>query len=230
MRLLKTLISYLLGEACVGCGAPGVCLCESCCDGLPFMPGERCVVCSAPGPALCERCKIYPMYRTIRAAAPYEGTVAAAIRALKYRSMASLAEPLGKLMASRLADTMGNVDILVAVPLSDRRQRERGFNQAERLGHYLALAWSVPLVPGLVRLRHTERQTNLHADARARNVQGAFGWKGHPLDGISVGLVDDVATTGATIAAGAEALVRSGAARVVGLVLAREGTGKVPQR
>lgn len=186
------------------------------------MPEERCSVCDVPGPRLCFRCQTSPHFRRILAAAPYGGVLAEAVKALKYRSVASLAGPLGDLAATRLSPAAKRLDALVPVPLSSPRMRQRGFNQAALLAARLAGAWGVPVLDGLVRTRHTEPQVKLDAASRLRNLNDVFCWRGPDLSGLRIGVVDDVATTGATIMAASQKLYEARAARVVGLVIARE--------
>ncbi len=222
MRVLERLLAHILGERCVGCRRVGACLCRDCLQGIPQLPRERCAVCSAPGPDPCPECRFAPDCRRIVAAAPYDGVVAEAVKALKYGSVASLAVPLGSLMAERLWAIRETVDALVPVPLSRARRRERGFNQAELLARALAGCWGIPVLDGMVRVRHTQPQTMLDAASRATNLIGAFRWHGPDLSALRVGVVDDVATTGATIVAVAKLLCEAGAVATVGLVVARQ--------
>lgn len=113
-------------------------------------------------------------------------------------------------------------DLVLPVPLHERRLRERGFNQAEQLARQVARALGVPLETRMLRrARATDSQQGLGRKARHRNVRGAFVWDGDPLAGQRVLVVDDVATTGATLDALAGVLRTAGALRVDGLVLAR---------
>jgi len=107
------------------------------------------------------------------------------------------------------------------VPLHERRRRRRGYNQAELLGRELARICGLPVVTGLVRLRDTPAQVGLDRVRRQANVAGAFRWEGKELARRSLLLVDDVATTGATLEACAGALKAAGAGAVIGFTVAR---------
>lgn len=140
----------------------------------------------------------------------------------RYKFSADLA------VGAYLGDVLGRAvtgcprpDLVVASPISAERLRVRGFNPAlllaRRVSSRLALALDARC---LAKARHTPPQTGLDAAARRRNVQGAF-LVTRRLDGLKVAVVDDVITTGSTLAAVAEALKAAGAARVTGWMVAR---------
>jgi ComF family protein len=112
-------------------------------------------------------------------------------------------------------------DLVVPVPLHPRRLRSRGFNPACELARAVARAGGLALAPtALRRVRDTPSQTGLSRAARRRNVRGAF-TATRPLAGLGIWLVDDVVTTGSTLAAASKALRRAGARRVVGVCAVR---------
>lgn len=152
----------------------------------------------------------------------YGGAVATAIVRFKYAGRSDLAARFGQLMAQRAASLDGLVDIVVPVPLHPRRVVERGFDQAALLAGPVARGLSIAHVPrALVRVRETPPQASLDREARAANVAAAFQCpQPRRIEGRRVLLVDDVRTTGATLASCAEALWRAGARGVVALVLA----------
>jgi ComF family protein len=150
----------------------------------------------------------------------YGGPLADAIRRFKYGGRGDLAGTLGALTSRAALAYAGGVDAVVPVPLHRRRLAERGFNQATLLFRPLARALSVPLEPTLLRrVRATLPQAGLDAEERAGNVHRAFVCVRPPPPRCLV--VDDVRTTGATLAATAEALLEAGAERVSTLTLAR---------
>lgn len=153
----------------------------------------------------------------------FGGALAIALRRLKYQDRPDLAAPLGHLArrAARLAGL--TADLVVPVPLHPRRLVERGYNQAALLAAEVAVELEAPLVArALIRLRNTPQQAHLDRDARRDNVAQAFRARDpRALQGRRVVLVDDVATTGATLTACAEALLAAGAASVTAIVVAR---------
>jgi ComF family protein len=153
----------------------------------------------------------------------FGGPVAAALRRLKYAGRADLAAPLGHLARRAAHAARPRVDLVIPVPLHPARLAERGYNQAALLGAEVARDLEVPMAPrALARTRHTPQQARLDRAARLRNVAGAFRVRAPAaVRGKRVLLVDDVSTTGATLAACAAALREAGAAEVTALVVAR---------
>jgi ComF family protein len=162
----------------------------------------------------------------VRSAAWLDGGARQAVHLLKYEGWWRAADDLAAAMRPLEPLTAGAV--LVPVPLGARRERERGYNQAERLASALGRAAALAVRPRLLaRARETATQTKLTPEARRANVHGAFHVRG-PLPGGRLVLVDDVYTTGATLAAAAEALAAAGATRVEAVTFAR-GTGPLPR-
>lgn len=142
-----------------------------------------------------------------------------AVHHLKYAGWWRVAEPMARLMA-RLAPLAGG-KLLVPIPLASKRLRSRGYNQAERLARALAVRTGLPAGPELLtRRRETPTQTTLPPEARRANVADAF-WSGGSPGGTRVVLVDDVFTTGATLAEASQVLLEAGAESVEAVTFAR---------
>lgn len=160
----------------------------------------------------------------LAAASDYsEPAVQALIQGLKFKGVRGAAEPLGNILSVYAGDL--NIEprpgtLVVPVPLSEPRRRERGFNQAELLAGHLARRFSLPVVDALVRTRHSPPQSGLGSSERAGNVAGAFRASAG-LDGRPVWLVDDVATSGSTLREAATALRSAGARNVIAWVVAK---------
>jgi ComF family protein len=152
----------------------------------------------------------------------FEGPIESAVHRFKYEGWRRLAQPLGELLAERLVVEGLPARRLVAVPLHRERLRQRGYNQAELLAADLRRRLAIFAPAGeLVRTRPTPPQVGHDRLRRFENVSGAFEWHGPRLDGEAMLLIDDVATTGATLDACARALREAGSGPVTGVSVAR---------
>lgn len=145
------------------------------------------------------------------------------IHSLKFEGMPQMSGPFGELMAATWRATALDwaPDVVVPVPLHKVRQRERGYNQSERLARAVAARLNLPVDPrALVRARQTAQQAQLDRDARLKNVKDAFRAEARAA-GKRILLIDDVFTTGATLSECASALYAAGAAAVAALTAAR---------
>ena len=154
----------------------------------------------------------------------YRGPLRDCVVALKYQGRHKTAERLVVRLLDRERGraVLFGADMLIGVPLHAHRLRERGFNQAALLAEALARISGLPVSSALVRNRNTPSQTHLSARDRRRNVAAAFAVRDHTaLKGATVVLVDDVATTGATLRECATTLLAAGAAEVRAITVAR---------
>jgi ComF family protein len=226
-----SLVDLLLPRACVSCERPvgagdrGV-ICGTCWTRVRTLPHPQCERCGHPARARrCRWCdQLPPFVRAARSVCWIPGgTAAAIVHALKYGGWHAVADEMAERMA-RLAwpaDVVAERTAVIPVPLARVRERERGFNQSERLARSLAARWRVPAwTHCLERSRATQTQTRLTPEERRHNVSGAF--RAAPsarasLRGAHVVLVDDVVTTGATLSECAATLFEGGA-RIVSIV------------
>jgi ComF family protein len=219
--VLGALGDRLFGGSCFLCrGKAGGLLCARCDADLPRLAGGLCPRCAlvSPAGALCGRCVTHPpAYDATIAALAYRFPADVMVQALKFRSELALAPFFGRLL-SQCAAASPRVDFLVPVPLSSARLRERGFNQALEIARAVAEATRTRLAPE--RIVDTRAQFDLPMDERAKNVRDAFRASGF-LPGARVAIIDDVMTTGSTVAEIAATLKRAGAAFVANWVLAR---------
>lgn len=146
-----------------------------------------------------------------------------AIHKLKYRRDQGLADALAEPMARLFVRLDWRPTVLIPVPLSDGRLAERGYNQADLLARGLATRVGLPLdTRSLARILETRSQTQLNAQERRQNVDGAFAPRSpEALRNARALLVDDVHTTGATLEACARAALAGGAEAVWALTLGR---------
>jgi len=197
---------------------------------------RRCAGCGAACPEiLCEVCVEVAMalplppvraaaYGSCRAALPLVPPARGAIHAAKYHGCRRALHVLSHVAAERLAPAMlaiGPPEAVVPVPLGARRRRLRGYNQSEVTARALCAAWALPAPrSGLRRVRETPPQVGRSAGERRSNLGAAFHWEGPALRGGTVWVVDDVVTTGATLAAAAAALQQAGAGRIEAVAVA----------
>jgi ComF family protein len=228
---VAALRELLMPVACASCGRrldegePGI-VCGRCWSRLALLRAPQCRRCGHPMVrAVCHWCDLLPPF--VRAARSvcwvHRGTGQAIVHALKYHGWHAAAGGMARRMA-RLewpADVRGERAALVPVPLSAPRERERGYNQSERLARALAPEWRIPVWGHvLTRARHTVTQTRLTPEQRLVNVSGAFRVPESARAALRrshVVLVDDVVTTAATLNACAAALHAAGA-RVISFV------------
>jgi ComF family protein len=160
---------------------------------------------------------------------PYHERCRAVVHALKYHGIPSLGPVMGRLMAVKTLryTSIPQSAVVVPVPLHPDRFRERGYNQSEKLAGGFSAYSGLPVDTGLLkRPRYTQTQTRLSPAERAANVADAFIYTGeHTLDGREAVIIDDVLTTGSTIAACVRALKDGGAGRIVISVLATPEPG-----
>jgi ComF family protein len=191
----------------------------------------RCAGCGEPGSWFCVSCRAEcePVAHDgripVRAAGAHAGGLRAAVRRLKYGGEPGLAEELGALVALELVRDLARgvlVDAIVPVPLHPSRAAERGYDQAALIARAVAVRTALPFRPVVHRIRQGRPQVELDRAARAANIRGAFVAEARSLRGLAVGLVDDVATTGATLSDAAAAARAAGARAVRAYVVAVE--------
>jgi len=227
---LATLARLALPQRCELCVAPagGALLCGDCERALPrvLSPCSQCALPSA-GVAVCGAC--------VAAPPPYAATIAAfayafpadrLLQRIKYQGRLALADWAGGALGDATVAALARrhdgerPDRVVALPLAPSRQRERGFNQAREIAVHVARRTGLPLSAPLARIAAGTPQTRLPWARRGRNVRGAFAVCS-PVTGARIALVDDVMTTGATLAEAARTLAKAGADRVECWVVAR---------
>lgn len=217
MRFLE----LLLPVRCAVCGAGGEQLCAGCRESLPLLRPPFCERCGAPTAWPVSRCRECSgrrlAFASARAAVEYDDGVRRLVAAWKERGLRSLATEAAEVIAEALSPPY--VATLAFVPPDRERVLTRGHHPAERLARELGRRWELPVRPLVARTRSVRHQRGLTLPERRQNVAGAF----RPAAAAPprVALVDDVYTSGATVAAVSSALRKAGARRVEVVTFAR---------
>lgn len=226
----------VLPSACIVCAeelpwrARSASCCAKCWAAMPRIVEPKCRFCAAVwitsernARYTCGRCmESPPPLDWLDAWGHYAGGLEVALRSLKFNRHDFLAAPLaGLLMETLEARGDDAFDCIVPVPMHPRRERRRGFNQAQILAAHLDRGTRLRMRTDLIRkVRVGRPQSSLPRAEREANVRGSFVATASARD-LSILIVDDVCTTGETIRTCATALLDAGAARVCGLVVAR---------
>ncbi len=187
-------------------------ICEGCWDDLPF---RQEVITIAPVIQL-NLTEVTPKPFEVYALLDYQWPVDRWLHVLKYQARFEILPILNSI----LQDTVNPfiVDAVVAVPMSDQRLRERGFNHAAQLATLLSQHWQIPIWNGVRRVKHTQKQQSLNRTARLHNLKDAFACVAAPP--LRVLVVDDVLTTGSTLLTLRATLLQAGAVQVYGFTFA----------
>ena len=184
-----------------------------------------CQLCGLPliNAGLCRSCKEErPAYTQLRSWLAYEGPIRSALHNLKYSRDMALGEALAFQFQPYLMSLGWQVDMVVPVPLGRQRRMERGYNQTAMLALPLSAMAGWEYDPtALKRSRETRSQVGLTVSERKNNVTGAFCADKKKVDGKAILVMDDVATTGATLSACARTLKEAGTREVFAFTLGR---------
>ncbi|SIS88365.1 ComF family protein [Paracoccus saliphilus] len=247
-RPIKAVLRMLYPSQCLACGQivmsegndalpqrAATDLCPDCWQDTHFISGLACTRCGAPLPddgidydqdVTCDDCLAFPRpWHDGRAAILYSGTGRKLVLTLKHGDRPDLAPALAGWLSVAAAPVIRPGMIVAPIPLHFRRLLKRRYNQSALLARHLAKAHGLPHIPDLLlRKRHTPAQDHRGVSDRFANISGAIMVNPRRISCISgkpVLLVDDVMTSGATLAAATEALLAAGSGPVFVTVLAR---------
>jgi len=224
-RLMWNGLDALFPPTCPGCGEFAVRWCEACQQAVEVISDPVCEVCGMPleKSGRCLAClNARPHFDAMRSWAVFNGTLRDALHNLKYKRNFGLGISLAEQIHRDFGKFPWPVDALVPIPLSRGRQAQRGYNQVMLVAVPLADSMNLPTLPSaLCRMRETRTQVGLNAHERRQNVQQIFQADSRLVRGRRILLMDDVITTGATIADAARALREAGASAVYAFSIAR---------
>lgn len=226
----SVLVDLVFPSSCVGCSNFGPLLCENCLQKIG-KPQDTCVFCNNKTlhGRTCYRCQIANSLTGIISIGRYQNILLRnAVHALKFSGVKEIAESLGDMLTKRISQTLSDSLLeftLVPLPLHSIRKRERGFNQAELLAQKTAAKLSVPCQEILIRTRATKPQAKINhkkENLRKENVAKAFAINPtHTHIPEKIIIIDDVATSGATLEEAAKTLRNAGAKEIWGAVICR---------
>ena len=221
-------LDFLLPLRCVSCtssvGTPDS-LCADCWQKISFIEKPWCQRLGTPfaydvgeGSWSPQAIASPPIFDRLRSVAFYEGPARDLVVALKFFRQRELAKPMGRWMSRAGSELLKEDSLIVPVPLHWLRLLSRRFNQSADLARVIAKECGGQFEPELLKRRKkTRRQVGLSAKARQKNVRSAFSvdqTRSGQIQGRHVVLIDDVITTGSTIAACSKTLLSAGAASV----------------
>jgi len=238
MWLKENILDLLFPIECLGCGKEKVWLCEDCLANIPININFKCPVCQSYTKVgeVCPACQGKINLDGIFIASSYDNQLLRqAIHRFKYNYVTDLAIPLSAILARFLSKIKKSglyivpnilinyqASLIIPVPLHKKRIRSRGFNQADLLADKVATCLEFKKANILSRRYQTQPQVNLKRRSRLENLKGVFVCSDREIvKDKKIILIDDVATTGATLEEGARVLKQAGAREVWGLVLAR---------
>lgn len=236
-KILDPILNILFPRRCLHCGSSFTdglsnVVCRGCFDSIPSYENPVCDHCGVSLPpgafegAVERRCgdcgKEAYFLDHVRSFGPYGGALRLAHHAFKFDGMERLRADLAPPMAALEGDAFwSDAKVLVPVPQSPERERERGYNPASLLAGEIAEITSCPCRPLLRKVRATEPQMSLKREARMKNPKGAYQVAGAGAVPDKIVLVDDVFTTGSTLEECARVLKKAGAHWVGALVFGR---------
>jgi len=240
-KISNFILDLFFPKKCLGCGKNGTYICQSCLDKIEIAKNNKCPFCEkiTPSGLICQKCREkYGLDRLIWAIPYFNPLIKNLIKNFKYNYVKELAVPLGQILIKSLKPFEFELSeenfIIAPIPLHRRRLRERDFNQAELLGENVANYFSIPLENNVLKRKkftppqakikdYKTRKENLKDifEINPKFVKKCVDVNQNLLKDKIIILVDDVATTGATLSEAAKVLKKAGAKEVWGLVVAK---------
>lgn len=225
MNIFKAILDLIFPPHCIFCDSiidfrKKYHICDKCKDTMPLPEGNRCQICyrrtwGEYENDTCMMCKTrQPYFSKLTSVYSYEGLVRGCILRLKFHKRTDLAPTIGKLMADKL-NNHTDADVIVPVPISKQRLRERGYNQCELFSKELSRRLEIPMYRhALTKIKDTEAQSSMKFSQREENIKGVYNVESNDIKGKRILLADDVTTSRSTLNECAKMLTKAGAASV----------------
>jgi len=234
--LLQNITNFIFPPRCIGCKSWDTWLCEHCAESIQIRQASHCLYCINTlheyhhGELICQSCLHKYQFTQIFSYSTFSDLLQKIIQQYKYEFITELHVPLSSMFTHYLTTTFPHIFTspdknlcVVPIPLHDNRQSWRGFNQSELIAQYIEKKTTIPVYNALIRSKETKAQMQLTRKERFINIETSFSINpdiNHfALLGKSILLIDDVATTGATIQACAKTLLPY-TNQICGIVLA----------
>lgn len=234
MDKISKLFSFLFPEGikCIFCeddlaDKTGYCICSRCNKVLPYQNKNICDICGdevVSAKDICINCKAkLPAYKKVVSVFWYEGQVLGLIHKFKYGGAKYLAKPMAKIMADKLKEENLSFDVVLPVPISDKKLKTRGFNQAQLLAKCVSENVKIKMDDSILkRVKDTQTQVSLTRTERQENLKDAFAVNNKNLiKDKNILLIDDILTTGSTAEECSNILLKNKAKNVYVLTFAR---------
>ncbi len=232
-KILENITKTIFPETftCVFCGDEifddnKYATCEKCNNKLPFITGKTCEKCGEPLNNManfCDRCQnAHHTFNKCCSVFVYQDEIKNKIQNFKFWNNKYFGKPFAEYMANCYRKNSFSCDLVIPVPIHQKRLKERGYNQSEILAKYISQILNLPLnTASLQKIKQTKDQVDLDFKERKSNLEGAFKvFEKQQIKGKTILLVDDVFTTGSTLDACCDVLFKAGAKAVFGLTLA----------
>lgn len=219
-------LDLLFPKKCINCGCPGDWVCESCIKEIKFVSTDTCFFCGriSEDSKICKKCHKYVAIDAIFSSVLYDSKVIKElVHNLKYVGIQGISELLGEFLVQRVGRSKISIKdfVVVPVPSHPKRQKQRGYNQAELIARYFCKRIDLSGGLALEKIVETKPQVSFGREQRMQNIAGSIACCDQKLIlGKKVLLVDDISTTGATLSECAKVLKIAGAKEVRALVVA----------
>ncbi len=219
-------LDVLFPPYCGGCQKKGSVWCKDCEGGLTRIQSPICFTCGSElqnSSSICQNCIIIqPTFKSVRSYAYFDGGLRNAIHRLKYQRDMAIGVAFSTMLLSLQHQLQWRFELIIPVPLSETRFKQRGYNQSALIAYPFSLGCGKEYSSkALRRIRDTESQINLSRAERKTNVMSAFSAQQNKIQRKTILLIDDVFTTGATLNSCASALLNAGAEDVYCLTVAK---------
>ena len=224
---LWAMVDLIFPPQCAGCGKPGTRWCKSCSENIKPLPLPACEKCGEPlahtRDSLCRRCRQNrPVFEKVLILGSFNDPLRSALLRLKYFGDQAIGENLAADLADFLVVRGVTADVVIPIPISAKKLKERGYNQVESIAKPLAGILELEFDGNsLFQVKENRSQVGLSELERRENVREIFMVGGENLLGKRILLVDDTTTTGATIDFASRALMAGGASSVICAVVAK---------